>query len=159
MKTTNLKRWTLLVILVLSVITVFSQGRKHKMTQEDREKIESRKIGFITDKLDLTPEEAQKFWPIYNTNREKMNAERKQFKGNYKLDDETEFSDEQAKDFLDAFMKHEQKMLDLQKAYFENLNSALSPQKIVKLVEVEKKFREELIREVSRRHKSQQQQR
>ncbi len=30
------------------------------------EKIQSLKIAFITQKLQLTPDEAQKFWPVYN---------------------------------------------------------------------------------------------
>ncbi|GAA3598360.1 hypothetical protein GCM10022396_14520 [Flavivirga amylovorans] len=34
--------------------------------QQNREKIKALKISFITEKLDLTEQEAQKFWPIYN---------------------------------------------------------------------------------------------
>ena len=31
-----------------------------------REKIESEKIAFLTSEMDLTPSEAQAFWPVYN---------------------------------------------------------------------------------------------
>ncbi|MEY3415919.1 MAG: hypothetical protein RL060_30, partial [Bacteroidota bacterium] len=32
----------------------------------NREKIEAAKIGFISERLALTPKQAQTFWPIYN---------------------------------------------------------------------------------------------
>jgi hypothetical protein len=40
------------------------------MTKEQRERLESFRIQFITKKLDLTPAEAEKFWPLYNEQRE-----------------------------------------------------------------------------------------
>jgi uncharacterized protein (DUF4415 family) len=36
------------------------------MTKEQRERLELFSIQFITRKLDLTPAEAEKFWPLYN---------------------------------------------------------------------------------------------
>jgi hypothetical protein len=36
------------------------------MTKEQRERLELFSIQFITKKLDLTPAEAEKFWPLYN---------------------------------------------------------------------------------------------
>ena len=40
------------------------------MTKEQRERLESFRIQFITKKLDLSPAEAEKFWPVYNEQRE-----------------------------------------------------------------------------------------
>ena len=37
-----------------------------QMTKEQRERLELFSIQFITKKLDLTPAEAEKFWPLYN---------------------------------------------------------------------------------------------
>jgi hypothetical protein len=39
---------------------------QRQMTKEQRERLELFSIQFITKKLDLTPAEAEKFWPIYN---------------------------------------------------------------------------------------------
>lgn len=57
-----------------------------RMSKEQRAQLESFKIQFITKKLDLTPEEAEKFWPVYNEQRDaskKLMQEKK--------DDEIEF--------------------------------------------------------------------
>jgi hypothetical protein len=58
------------------------------MTKEQRERLESFRIQFITNKLDLTPAEAEKFWPVYNEQRE---ASHRLMQG--KQDDEIEFQE------------------------------------------------------------------
>lgn len=40
------------------------------MNKEQREKLEFFRIQFITKKLDLTPAEAEKFWPVYNEQKD-----------------------------------------------------------------------------------------
>lgn len=41
-----------------------------RMSKAQRAQMESFKIQFITKKLNLTPEEAEKFWPVYNEQKE-----------------------------------------------------------------------------------------
>jgi hypothetical protein len=40
------------------------------MTKQQRERLELFSIQFITKKLDLTPAEAEKFWPLYNEQKD-----------------------------------------------------------------------------------------
>ena len=52
----------ILPIILLFISTVsFSQDFKEK-----REKVKALKVAYITEQLELTTEEAQKFWPLYN---------------------------------------------------------------------------------------------
>ena len=54
---------------------------EQRMSKEKRAQLESFKIQFITKKLNLTPEEAEKFWPIYNEQKDatrKLMQERKE---------------------------------------------------------------------------------
>jgi hypothetical protein len=54
---------------------------EQRMSKEKRAQLESFKIQFITRKLNLTPEEAEKFWPIYNEQKDatrKLMQERKE---------------------------------------------------------------------------------
>ena len=46
------------------------QPPQRQMTKEQRERLELFSIQFITKKLDLTPTEAEKFWPLYNEQKE-----------------------------------------------------------------------------------------
>ena len=84
----NLKTILLASIIMTSAIT-FAQkdgtppppppakDNKAERQNERKENIEAMKIGFLTKKLDLTPEEAQKFWPVYNQYSDKMKELRK----------------------------------------------------------------------------------
>ncbi|MCB0823736.1 MAG: hypothetical protein KDC09_13630 [Bacteroidales bacterium] len=131
--------------------TLFAQrgpGYGRPGMEEQRDKIEAHKIAFITEKVDLTPAEAEKFWPLYNDNRDKVEAERKAFREKYRLEgmDPDSMSDEEAIERLNAQLEHEQKMLDMQFAFNEELQKVLPPQKILKLIKAEQDFKLELMR-------------
>ena len=51
-------------IVVFITSSVFSQKRG-----ENKEKIKALKIAYLTEKLDLSSNEAEKFWPIYNKHK------------------------------------------------------------------------------------------
>jgi hypothetical protein len=53
-----------LFALCLSLFSLKMLGQQSKQTP--LEQIQSLKIAFLTKELSLTPEEAQKFWPVYN---------------------------------------------------------------------------------------------
>ena len=55
--------FTTLLLLTFLIVNVNAQGRRGK---QDWDKFRAEKISFLTEKLELTPEEAQKFWPVYN---------------------------------------------------------------------------------------------
>ena len=54
--------------LILSAIIIISAGIGAKASDKNdwKQKMMSEKIAFLTVELDLTPEEAQAFWPVYN---------------------------------------------------------------------------------------------
>ena len=57
------------LIALLCPLFMFSQ----KILDKKREKIEIEKIAYITKALDLSSEEAQVFWPLYNKYSDKKN--------------------------------------------------------------------------------------
>lgn len=65
-------------IITLGTLSLSAQDKKEN-NYGWKEKVMSEKIGFITGRLQLTPEEAQAFWPVYNKiNKQKEEAFRKQ---------------------------------------------------------------------------------
>jgi hypothetical protein len=68
-------------LLIYLILLLFSQLQAqppkpgHRGNDpERREQIESMKIAFLTKRLDLTPEEAKKFWPVYNQYSEELDV-------------------------------------------------------------------------------------
>lgn len=122
--------------------------RKHKSERRDS-RMEAKKIGYITEKLDLSTEEAQNFWPVYNEFQEKMKILKEETRKKGRSD--KDFSDAEAETFLNAIFEKEQKKIDLQKMYFEKMESAISKAKIAKLYIVENRFRDRVYRSIKRK--------
>jgi hypothetical protein len=56
----------LTIIFLSAVILSLPAIAQRRMTGSEFEQFKSQKIAFITEKLNLTPKEAQAFWPVYN---------------------------------------------------------------------------------------------
>lgn len=55
------------IIFIFSFIILISFQISAQQTKEEKEDLLfSQKIAFITEKLQITPKEAQQFWPLYN---------------------------------------------------------------------------------------------
>lgn len=126
-------------------------GSGMRKFDENKEKIKAHKVAYITDKLDLTPAEAEKFWPLYNEHESKVEKERKDFRQKHEFDHDQimDLSDQDAAALIDAQSSHEQQMLDLDRDFTNKLKGVLSPQKILLLIEAEHDFRVELMRKVA----------
>jgi hypothetical protein len=61
----------LTILFLICTLSLFSQ--QNNLGQEtDVSRIEALKIAYITKKLNLSPDEAQRFWPIYNNYANEM---------------------------------------------------------------------------------------
>ena len=75
----------LIVCLVMSSFTFLAQEKTKKEERKQRTaRIEQAKVAFISKKLELSTEEAEAFWPIYNEMQAKIKAHRKSMKVNLK---------------------------------------------------------------------------
>ncbi|MBI3503161.1 MAG: hypothetical protein HY063_15345 [Bacteroidetes bacterium] len=118
-----------------------------------KEKVESMRIAFLTQKLDLTPEEAQKFWPVYNEfqkKREELHKKRREDVKNAKENIDS-LSDKQVEKIVDEEMAFRQKNLDLEKEYHGKFKSVLPVKKVAKLYRAEDMFAHRLLEQISER--------
>ena len=135
------------IIFLLVTSLSFSQGFKEK-----REKVKALKVAYITEQLELTTEEAQKFWPIYNAfdenqselRHEKMRAILDRFKpGNVE-----KLSEKDASNSLIQMEKIEEDLFNLKKKFIKDLQSVISAKKIIKLKKAEEDFNRELLKQM-----------
>lgn len=108
-----------------------NQGDK-QFVQPSEEQLQAIKIGWLTKKLELTPDEAQKFWPIYN-----------------------QYTDEVKKARLDNDkrdpLEFEGKLLDIRKRFKQQFSRAISGEKINKFWVLEHQFDNAVMKEGMRR--------
>lgn len=143
----KLKKILLVSVLLLTSTIFYGQRRP------DKEKIKSLKVAFITERLDLSSNEAQAFWPVYNEyekNREALRQkERTQIR--HKIKSADELSEKQAADLLEKYISFEDEEEALDKAFLKKVSSVISAKKTLLLLRSEEEFKRQLIKQY--RHK------
>lgn len=142
------------VFQIYALMLVCSITFTQAYAQKDRpleERIEAQRIAFITQRVNLSPEEAQSFWPVYNEYREKEKVLRssKQSPGDIMDMDEAD-----ASKYINQVLMQEQQELDLKKAYTDKLRAVISAKKIIRFYAAERMFKERLVQIMSQRRKA-----
>lgn len=122
-----------------------------------QEKIKAARIAFITERLGLTPDEAEKFWPVYREFSLKREGLRQQYRDNRKNPDPNKTVEQNEKDALDLGLNLKQNELDLEKEYSGKLLNVVPAQKVMALRKAENDFRKILIDQIQKRQMLQQQ--
>lgn len=115
--------------------------------QPGHDRIRSLKIAFITEKVDLTPDEATKFWPVYNAHQDKMQALRKDMRmermeARNNWDD---MSDKEVESMIDGLLDTREKEVQLEKEFHTQVKKILPIRKVAKLYRAEHEFRTMII--------------
>lgn len=115
--------------------------------QVDPEKREARLAAFraevFTRVLNLTPEEAQNFWPVYNEFTDKREQAQQELKPAKQLD---QMSDAEVEEQIKRHFEMKQRDIDLEREAYQKLRKVLPIRKIAKLPMAEREFRESLIK-------------
>ena len=135
------KNWFIITFLLLSMsgIATSIQAQNdapQNAANDKKERVEALRIAYLTNRLNLSAEEAQRFWPIFNQYKGDLKTLRQNFhpKGatiQLTADQELEF---------------EQKKLDLKKRYKPQFESTIGKEKVNRLVTAEEDFKKELMR-------------
>jgi hypothetical protein len=127
----------LLISFLICTLPVFSQSFNR---ESGGNRIEALKIAFLTKKLNLSPAEAQNFWPIYN----QYSAEMRQAR----IAQRTNVASE---------LQTEERILNIRKKYSVEFKKAISQDKIDTLFRAEKDFGNYVQKELSERRERRQQ--
>jgi Spy/CpxP family protein refolding chaperone len=101
-------------------------------------KLQAYQIAFLTKKLNLTPEEAQRFWPVFN-----------------KYQDEIRISRIQSKQSTEV--EKEEKEVNIRKKYFDEFSKVLNREKADRVFKADKEFRDVVRKELMERRQLRQQ--
>lgn len=134
-----MKIWIYSIVLSLAFSLPIS-------AQQSTGNIESVKIAFITQKLELTADESKRFWPVYNNYQQELqvlvkakNERKRSLKGR---SDDNDPVDE---------LKIDSEILELRKRYREEFNKVLPKHKAALVFSTEREFRQELIEHLQKR--------
>lgn len=145
---------TFISALIIAVIAAFAAPsvpaqEKHNSGEDWKKKMMSEKVAFFTVELDLTPEEAQMFWPVYNKmEKAKDEAQGALFKAFIAL--EKGIGENKPKkeieNLLEAYLKALDNQKNVDKKAAEAFKDVLPIEKVAKLYVGEETFRRQYIR-------------
>ena len=149
----TLKHIALLLGLFLSIN---SYSQKKQNTNINR--VKAYKLAFITDQLNLTEKEAEKFWPIYNAHEKlilKLRIEERKITrvDDIDINNQKEIKESVAKKIVNSLMELREKTYLENQVYFKKLKTFLPYKKILKLQIAEKEFRKTLFENLRKRRK------
>ena len=113
--------------------------------------LDNAKIAFITSRLTLTQDQAQRFWPMYNDfvmRRRDLNRAARQLR---RAADNPGLSDAQLRDNFNQDFAIRQQQLNLEKDYFERAQKVLSLRQLAQLYQAERDFTKEVLQRVAAR--------
>ncbi len=126
-------------IFTLTMIALFSCSSllfaQEQPDHKEQEKIQALEIAFISRKLNLNENEAQRFWPVYNEYKRDVRQVMLTQRNNPK------------RDVLD----NEQMLIDVRKKYKERFVGVIGQPRMNKFFEAEREFRGVLLNQLKNR--------
>ena len=117
-----------LCCILLALVSFAQEVPDEKRDQ----KIQSLEIAFISRKLNLTPEEAQRFWPIFNEYKRDIRQTTKTLKSQTDID----------------VLELEQKVIDVRKKYKQQFSDAVGKERMNDFFKAEHEFRGVLLNRI-----------
>ena len=129
-----MKKILFIATIILGFLPVILAQDGEAEAKNEGGRVEALKIAYLTKKLNLSPEEAQKFWPIYNKYSDEIRKVRIESRQN-----------------KEAELPMEEKILNIRKRYNGEFNKALSTEKVNSFFRAEKEFGGYLQKEIQER--------
>ena len=113
------------------------------------ERMQDAKRKMIQDSLNLTTEEATKFWPVYDRNEEANAAIRLKYRSGRAVKDEKpdaeNLNDDAIYKMIESRLDRKLEMAALDKKYYQELKPILPAKKIQRLFHLETKYKQRMI--------------
>ena len=146
-----MKRVSIILMLFFISFGVFAQNR------DAMKKIESARIALITERLGLSPAQAEKFWPVYREYNLERKEIRQEFRKARQKVDMKNLTEEQSKLLVQKSIETKQKELNLEKEYSRRLSDVISTKQLFKLNSAEKDFQQMLLKRIQDQRQKQDQ--
>lgn len=137
----------------LIMITLTAHAAVAQNDLNGREKIESAKIGMITNRLNLTTDQAPQFWAIYNEYNGKKQELNRRVRQLNNEPSRSNLNNDQLLNGLREVNATKQKLADLDDEYMGRFLKVISPAQLAELYKTEQVFNKMLLQQLNRQNK------
>jgi hypothetical protein len=136
----------ILTIAILFSATIYTGAQINKPVQN---RLESYRVAFFTERLQLTPDESKGFWPLYN----EFEEEQRNLRNKYDLQDKKLelLADSEIESFIMKSLDVEEQIVKIRRNYIKRFMQVLPVRKVAMLQRIENDFRRALLEELRNR--------
>lgn len=139
------------IALLLMLVFALPQAETYAQPGRRMERVHALKVAYITDHVNLTSEQAEKFWPIYDNYEDEIRKIRLDFRTKYK--DQQQQNPEEARNFIEDNLDYQEAILNLKKKYKNQFLKVISPQQLSSLLLAEREFKKMLLQQLQDRRR------
>ncbi len=131
------------------MLVSFACKPKHEKSEE---MLKAEKVAFFTKKLNLTPKEAEGFWPVYNEYWKRKNQiiDNKRTAMKYCSKNIEHMTDEEIIKYSDMYINFQKLESDLLIEFNEKFKKVLPPAKVLKLYQTDYDFKTYLLQQIKK---------
>jgi len=144
----RVNRWLFLLAMLMMKSTWAQPG---EMGMLDNDKIRALRVAFITEQLDLSSEEAERFWPVHNAFHKQMRELQEERRALMVEVKEGDLSEAQMEANIQKSFTLEEKSIELKRKYHESFKKILSLEKVAALYGAEMEFQRRVLEELHKR--------
>ncbi|WP_067034008.1 periplasmic heavy metal sensor [Allomuricauda sp. CP2A] len=137
------KKVLILIVFLAGALWVNAQG-------PNRDRIKTLKVAFITERVGLTSQEAQEFWPVYNEHEDALEGVRRRER-QYRLSSAQDLSESESAALLDNLLALQTEKHNADKTFILKIRKIISPKKVLSLLKAEDDFKKRLLQQYRRR--------
>ena len=118
-----------------------------------RDRIKTLKVAFITERVGLTSEEAQQFWPIYNEHEDNLKEIRRKERAELEVNiaRAQDLSNTDSERLLDRLLELQFEKQKVDQEFLSRLRTVIPAKKVLLLVKAEEDFKRQMIQEFRKR--------
>lgn len=140
-----MKKYIFVIILFFVCASMLAQDVQVNRVEQGKERLKAQRVAFLTERIDLSPDEAEKFWPMFNQFENDKKALHKKYKRQKRV---TEMTDVEVEKYMLDLFEKDQELLDLKKAYFQKFKKILPVKKLAMLQVAEREFKRSIVNKV-----------
>jgi gamma-glutamyl phosphate reductase len=137
------------LILIVMGFLWFSAASFAQQNQErgrDRERIQAARVAFMTEKMALTSQQAQVFWPMFNDYHAELRKIRSGYRSQERKMDINSSSEEELQKMISDRLKLKEAELTLERGFTQKALEIVSVKQFLQMQEAEEEFRRMMIR-------------
>lgn len=138
------------IVFLSMIVFSHSSAAQENDDQKTEDLIKAEMIGFFTKKIGLTPDEAEKFWPVYNAYWERKNqiiaGWKKKF--NHYQEHSDELSEKEMEKLADDYIEFELQKAELLEKYNKKFKEILPIRKVMKIYQADYEFKAYLLKKI-----------